>query len=173
MSIFGNIMYETSWYLAQLKPNARRIAERNLRRQGFETFLPLLDVTRRKSTTFVNELRPLFPGYLFIGFTPNATPWRKINSTQGVSRLVSFDSMPKVIPSALVFELRNRCDGDGKLMSFSEPEIGTTVKVTTGPFTDFVAKVEKIDPDKRVWVLLEIMSQTVTVKLEPNQMSSV
>ena len=67
MSIFGNIMHETSWYLAQLKPNAHRIAERNLRRQEFETFLLPVEVTRRKSTTFVNELRPLFPGYIVRG----------------------------------------------------------------------------------------------------------
>ena len=31
----------TSWFLAQLKPNCANIADRNLKRQGFQTFLPV------------------------------------------------------------------------------------------------------------------------------------
>ena len=120
---------------------------------------------------FVNELRPLFPGYMFVGFTSNATPWRKVNSTQGVSRLVSFDGVPKPVPISLVLELCDRCDGNGKLLPSQEPLVGTNITISTGPFTEFVAKVEKVDPDKRVWVLLEMMNQTVTVKLDPGQFS--
>ncbi len=54
------------WYLIQFKPNSHRLAERNLLRQGFETFLPMQEVTRRKASRFVNDLRPLFPGYMFV-----------------------------------------------------------------------------------------------------------
>ena len=171
MSIFGNIMHETSWYLAQLKPNAHRIAERNLRRQGFETFLPLVEVTRRKSTTFVNELRPLFPGYMFVGFKPNAMPWRKINSTHGVSRLVSFNGVPKLVPSSLVSELRNRCDGDGRLLPSQAPIVGTNIKISAGPFTEFVGTVEKIETNQRIWVLLDLLGQKTRVLIDKTEVN--
>ena len=35
-----------SWYVVQFKPNSHKIALRNLQRQGFETFLPMHEVTR-------------------------------------------------------------------------------------------------------------------------------
>ena len=54
------------WYLIQFKPNSHRLAERNLRQQGFETFLPMQKITHRKISRFVNDLKPLFPGYMFV-----------------------------------------------------------------------------------------------------------
>ena len=163
----------SEWFLIQCKPNSHRIAERNLKRQGFETFLPLAEVTRRKSTKFVNELRPLFPGYMFVTFDPSDAPWRKINSTQGVSRLVSFDGRPKPVPSALTSELQARCDEAGKLLPVTDLEVGAEIKISSGPFSEFVGTVEAIDPDKRVWVLLELMGQKSKVKLESSQVSEV
>ncbi|MDG0984248.1 MAG: transcription termination/antitermination NusG family protein [Planktomarina sp.] len=77
------------WFLLQYKPNSHRLALRNLHRQGFETFLPVQDVTQRYSTKFVQQTRPLFPGYMFVSFALDTAPWRKINSTVGVARLVA------------------------------------------------------------------------------------
>ena len=51
-----------NWFLAQMKPNSHDIANRNLTRQGFETFLPLQEETRRTRGRFVTRRRPLFPG---------------------------------------------------------------------------------------------------------------
>ena len=36
----------SSWFLAQLKPNCANIANKNLKRQGFQTFLPMEEETR-------------------------------------------------------------------------------------------------------------------------------
>ena len=76
------------WYLAQCKPNATHVAVRNLDNQGFVSFLPLQEGTKRKGKGFQNQIRPLFPGYLFVQLDVNDGPWRKINNTRGVARLV-------------------------------------------------------------------------------------
>ena len=55
------------WYLVQCKPNAAKIAVRNLKNQCFGTFLPLQEITKRKGKTFQRQIRQLFPGYLFTG----------------------------------------------------------------------------------------------------------
>ena len=52
----------TSWFLAQLKPNCANIADKNLKRQGFQTFLPMEEETRQRNGKFVTAMRPLFPG---------------------------------------------------------------------------------------------------------------
>jgi len=37
--------------------------------------------------------------------------------------------------------------------------------------SQFVGTVEKIDPQQRVWILLEIMGQTSRVRLDPDHLS--
>ncbi|MFC2970443.1 transcription termination/antitermination protein NusG [Acidimangrovimonas pyrenivorans] len=156
-----------SWYLVQVKPNSVRIAERNLRRQGFRVFAPTHEETRRTRGRFVTALRPLFPGYLFVAFAPSGGGWRAINSTYGVSRLVGFGAQPAAVPSAIISQLMRRCGDDGKLLSPPVVRPGDQVHLSSGPFADFVATVEQMAPDQRVWVLLDLMGREQRVAVRP------
>lgn len=153
----------TTWFLAQLKPNSHLIADRNLTRQGFRTFLPLQEETRRERGRFVTRVRPLFPGYLFVAFNTLQGSWRAINSTYGVTRLVSFGNEPTPVPLDLVSQLMLRCDREGKLLPPLILKPGDQIALTKGPFADFVATIESIAPDRRVWVLLDILGRQTRV----------
>ena len=59
------------WYLVQLKPGGFERARVNLARQGFASFMPMQEVTRKKLNRFTHETRPLFPGYLFVRVSPD------------------------------------------------------------------------------------------------------
>ena len=148
------------WYLVQLKPNAHQVASRNLQRQGFHTFLPLQEITLRRANRFIEQRRPFFPGYMFVGFDPNASPWRKINSTYGVAKLVSFSEQPCAVPDNFVAELMQRCDPYGVIRTPEQLEIGDSVQLLSGTFASFIAEIENIDEDQRVWMLIDIMGQT-------------
>jgi transcriptional antiterminator RfaH len=154
---------QSSWYLAQTKPNAHALAVRNLARQGLTTFLPLHAVTGRNASRFVARLRPLFPGYLFVEIPNRSAPWRAINSTLGIARLVSFGPEPIPVPDGLVLALQKRCDSDGTLMETTEIKAGDPVQIMQGPFSEFVARVEQIAPDQRVWVLIDMMGRTTRI----------
>ena len=39
---------DKKWFIAQIKPNSYRSATQNLERQGFETFLPKMEITQRQ-----------------------------------------------------------------------------------------------------------------------------
>lgn len=158
------------WYLIQFKPNAHRLAQRNLKRQDFEVFLPMQEITRRKASRFVSELRPLFPGYMFVGVDSRAAPWRTINSTIGVSRLVSFDGTPKPLPLPLISSLMLRCDTSGTLLPPKTLNVGDTVNVLSGPFANFVATVENVDAQQRVWILMEFMGQGARINVTADQL---
>ncbi|MCC5989615.1 MAG: transcriptional activator RfaH [Pararhodobacter sp.] len=153
------------WYAAQLKPNGEKIALRNLARQGFATFLPRLRKTERNKRQFKASTRPLFPGYVFVSFDPTEGHWRAINSTQGVSRIVSFGVRPTALPGAFVEALRGRCDADGLLQSVDALAPGDRAMVLDGPFADFVVQVEKVSDDHRLWVLFDLMGRQTRVAL--------
>lgn len=160
----------TSWFLAQLKPNCASIADKNLKRQGFRTFLPLEEETRQRNGKFVTAMRPLFPGYIFVAFDVACGLWRTVNSTYGITRLVSFGKEPTAVPLDLVSQLMLRCDAAGKLLPPKLLKPGDQVTLTKGPFAHFVAEVEEIAPDSRVWVLMELIGGQTRVAVGADQL---
>ncbi len=158
---------ETTWYLAQIKPNCHIIAERNLRRQGFQTFHPMLEETRRKSEKFASALRPLFAGYMFVALDTAVGGWGAVNSTHGVTRLVSFGDGPQAVPLELISGLVARCDGEGRLLPPPALRPGDEVVISGGPFADFTATVDAVSPGQRVWVLLDLMGRSTRIAVPP------
>lgn len=162
-----------SWFLAQLKPNCANIADKNLSRQGFKTFLPQEEETRQRNGKFTTVMRPLFPGYIFVAFDLGHGFWRKVNSTYGITRLVSFGNVPTAVPQGLVSQLMARCDTQGKLLYPSLLKPGDQVRLTKGPFVNFVAEVEKIAPDQRIWILMEIMGGQTRIAVRVDQLRAI
>jgi transcriptional antiterminator RfaH len=163
----------TNWFLAQMKPNCANIANTNLQRQGFKTFLPLEEKTRQRNGKFVSATSPLFPGYIFVAFDVASGLWRTVNSTSGITRLVSFGKEPTAVPLDLVSQLMLRCNAQGKLLPPKLLKPGDQVTLTKGPFASFVAEVDKIAPDRRIWVLIEIMGSQTRVAVKADQLRAV
>lgn len=158
------------WYLIQFKPNSHRLAERNLHRQGFETFLPMQKITHRKASRFVSDVKPFFPGYMFVNLNSDLSPWRTINSTIGISRIVSFGGKPTPLPPQLISGMMLRCDASGTLLPSKSFNKGDHVEMLTGPFANFIAMVDTIDPHQRIWVLMEIMGHKTRMRVSSDQL---
>ena len=161
------------WFLLQFKPNSHRLAEQNLNRQGFETFLPIHETTKHKYNRYISDLRPLFPGYMFVDFDPTSGLWKQINCTVGVSKLVSFGNQPSSVPLKLISSLKLRCDADGKLLPPNRLKKDDKVQLLTGPFVDYIAKVETIDAEQRIWVLMELMGRITRISINPNKLQTI
>jgi transcriptional antiterminator RfaH len=173
----GNYMVPSniiSWYVVQLKPNSHKIALRNLQRQGFETFLPMHEVTRRTAVKFETAIRPLFAGYMFVACDREQAPWRQINSTYGIARMLGREGEGLTpMPEALIAGLRARCDSVGKVLPLESFEPGQSVEMHSGPFANFIATVEQMASDARVWVLLDFMGKETRVQVERQQIQAV
>lgn len=148
------------WLLVQAKPNMTPRAKRNLENQSFRTFVPHVRETQRARGQFREKVNPLFPGYIFVQADPQVSPWRKINSTFGVSRLVSFTKdRPAIVPQSLITDLRD-CYSQGMDVP---PKVdfkpGSDVQFIRGPFAGFGARVESVAANDRIWVLLDVLGR--------------
>ena len=159
------------WFVVQIKPNSYKQASRHLNQQGFETFYPMLETTKRKSTRFFNNLYPLFPGYMFVAFDPYKIDWYKINNTFGVSKLLNFNGKPEEISYHFILELKNRCDTADKFLPPDHLKRGDQVELLAGPFTNILVKIENIDEEKRIWALMKFMGQTRRFHLKPKEIT--
>lgn len=156
-----------NWFVAQLKPNALNLACRNLKRQNFRIFVPTRSERAVRPSRVVNRAKPLFPGYVFLQFDPEQPGWQAVNATRGVTRLILNDHRhPTPLPREFVAGLMARCDKDGLLTAPTEMlNEGDEIRVIAGPFADVVARIEKLDKDSRLQVLLDLMGQKVRTTL--------
>ena len=151
---------EKPWYVVQCKPKALWLAKSNLHFQGFQTFLPVQQVTVRKRMRFIENSEPLFPGYIFVTFNIKKQKWHSINFTRGVSKLISLDGRPQPVPPDLITGLLSRCNPFGELLPPKRVKKGDLVELFRGSFSSFVGTVEEIGVERRVWILGEFMGQT-------------
>jgi len=172
MSDEGSVAMRERWYIVQIKPNSLSRAQANLERQGFACFAPRERRSVRRSGKFVTADLPVFPGYLFVTLNPENGSWRVINSTYGVARLVSFGAGPAPLPDGLMQALLARYgdggEGEGTSISF---RVGDAVVIREGPFADFVASVEAIDPERRVHLLIDFMGRHSRVTVEGDKLA--
>ena len=153
------------WYLLQHKPNKQNIALENLKRQGFETFYPLLEYTKRTNSRFKNSFSPLFPGYIFVSFNIENNSWIKIKYTSGVSRIISFNSVPSKVPVDIILALKEKYENSHKLLSAKNIKTGVNTKILKGPLSGFVGKIEEYDANSRIKILLEIMGNQKRISI--------
>jgi len=160
-----NQSLDKKWCIAQIKPNSYHSAIQNLERQGFETFLPKMEITQRQKNKFLVKNVYVFPGYMFVYFDPHIITWTKINSTYGVSKILAFNKKPSEISSDLILELKIRYEINSNSMQKEKLQKGDSIKFYSGPFADLIAKVESVDEKNRIWILLEAMGGYQRLKL--------
>jgi len=151
---------DAPWHLAICRPNQGHIAFRNLVGAGFDVFMPRHRASWRWRGKQVDGWRPVFGGYLFFSTDPATPRWREVASTPGIGSLVKTGAHgPAQVPSAVVTGLMLRCDAEGCLIPDTDFRRGEKVRLICGPFAGFVGTVERVDPDRRVHLLLELLGR--------------
>lgn len=159
-----------AWYVAETLVRGEAQAQRNLTRQGFESFCPRFSKVRRHARRVDRILAPVFPGYLFVHFDRQRDGWHAINGTTGIKRLVGpSGSRPQSMPALAMQALLARCSGDIISGLFTSLEPGQSVRLISGPFTDSLAHVERLDVRGRVRVLLDLLGGSTPVSVRINE----
>ena len=125
-----------------------------------------MEITQRQKNKFIIKNVYVFPGYMFVYFDPGIIRWTKINSTYGVSKILAFNNKPSEISSDLILELKRRYEINNNQTQKEKLQKGDSIKFYVGPFADLIAKVESIDENNRIWVLLEAMGGYKRLKLQ-------
>jgi len=155
-----------SWYLIYTKPRQENLARENLERQGFVTYLPLAEQTRRRNGRYIKIIEPYFPRYVFIQLNTDTDNWAPIRSTLGVSQMVRFGGLPAVVPDDLITCLKENDDSNG-VQELIEQELspGDRVVIINGPFAGYKGIYQQQTSTERVAVLLEIVGKNAALTL--------
>jgi transcriptional antiterminator RfaH len=150
-----------AWYLVQSKPRNEMRALENLVRQGYETYLPLMEVERLQRGKLLKKMEPLFPRYLFLHLEEGNDNWGPIRSTMGVAGLVRFGQAYAVVSDDVLEAVRVRTQ-DVKKALFTP---GDSIRVVSGPLLGLEGVFDITDGEQRSFVLLELMQKQQRVSV--------
>jgi transcriptional antiterminator RfaH len=169
-----NKTIDARWYVVQTQVNGEAKAERNLLRQGFEVYLPRYLKRRRHARKVDFIAKPLFPRYMFVAIDVATQRWRSIQSTFGVSRLVTNGDDPAMVPDGVVHALRAREDDKGFVRLDNKPSFapGDKVRVLAGAFIDSAGLFSGLADHDRVSILLDMLGRKVRVLLDADMVAA-
>lgn len=150
-----------SWYVVYSRPHQERRAEENLQNQGFEVFLPTVNVERRLRGKIVIKSEPLFPRYLFVRFDEAEEPWNLIRNTLGVASLLRIGMGPAKIADQVIDCLRETEVAQIPLFRADEP-----VRIIKGPLRGLEGVFLEPKGESRAMILVELLQKTQQVKLD-------
>ena len=161
------------WYVVNTLPHQERRADENLRRQGFETWLPEFRRRRRHARRVDMILTPLFPGYMFVSMDVELERWRSINGTFGVVKLLCEGDRPKAVPAALIDGLMQRRDDTGIVVVPPRKFVaGEAVRVAAGPFADLEGLFEEKSGRARVYLLFNLLGRQVRASVPLTELAA-
>jgi len=158
---------DKSWYLVYTKPRKEVVAQENLERQGYMTYLPQIERKRKSRGKRVTTIEAFFPRYLFISLNRTTDNWSSIRSTLGVANIVRFSQYPTVVPDSLIAMLMQQENPDtGMHEENDEFSLGDTVRITDGALSGYEGVFKATSGDERVVILLDVMGNQSDVKVD-------
>ena len=128
-----------------------------------ETVLEMKDGKKREKS------KVFFPGYIFIEVEMDGQVQHVINNATGVISFVGPKNHPVPLKKAEVERIKARLEKEQEEVEVVEVpyKIGDAVKISDGPFADFVGFIEEINEEKqKLKVLVSIFGRETPVELD-------
>jgi transcription elongation factor/antiterminator RfaH len=153
------------WYLVHTLPHGESRAQLHLGAQGFRTHFPTIQKTIRHARQLRTVRAPLFPRYIFLILDLGRDRWLSVWGTVGVSSLYTCGDRPVAVPEGIVETLIENSDEANMALFSNGLRTGQSVRILSGPFANFVGKLERLNTAGRIRVLLDMMGTAVPVAL--------
>lgn len=131
-----------------------------MRRDGIETYLPLLKSLKIWSDRKKWVEEPLFRSYLFVHITMKE--YQQVVQTDGVVRFITFEGKPVPVPDSQINAIKQFLDSDDApdLMS-GKFEIGDTVEVFRGNLKGLTGNLVEWRGKQKVKIEIESIGQSI------------
>ncbi len=158
------------------KALAERIERAGMKDRFGEILVPVEEVVEMKGGQKAVSERKFFPGYVLVQMEMADDTWHLVKSTPKVTGFVGGSAMrPTPISDrevqAILDQIREGVEKPKPKVLF---EVGQSVRVVDGPFTDFNGTVEEVNYDKsKLRVSVLIFGRATPVELEFAQVEKV
>lgn len=171
MSKSWYVIHTYSGYENKVKVNIeKRFQAIGLQDKLGQILIPSEQVVEIKDGKKKISTRKFYPGYILVEMEMSDESWYLVRTTPKVTGFVGSGNCPASLSEEEVKNILNRLAGEEKAVK-PKPKVmfepGDTVKIISGPFTNFSGTVEEVNPDKgRMRVKVAIFGRATPVELD-------
>ncbi len=170
------------WYVVHTQSGFENKVQANLEKRiktlgyqdkVFRILIPTEEVAEMRDGKRKITKRKFFPGYVLVEMEEgNKDAAHVIRNTPGVTNFVGADGPQALREEEIRHILKQmgmigEVDTKPKVKPKLELEVGESVRITDGPFRDFVGMVEEVNPERgKLKVMVTIFGRSAPVELE-------
>ncbi len=152
------------WFALRTHPKHEQLAERGLRLQGFETYLPVHSVRRRWSDRIKTLETVLFPGYVFCRFALQDK--LRALASPAIRSVVRAGRDPVAVDESEIDAIKAVIASGRPVDLCPYLRVGQQVRIMHGPFTSVRGVIVRAQDNWRVVVSVEALGCSVSVEVD-------
>lgn len=169
---------EKKWYVIHTYSgyeNKVMALERKVKSMGLENVInrilvPMEDEVDVKDGKKRTVKRKIFPGYVLVEMEVNDRSWYVVRNTPGVTGFVGSATKPVPLEPEEVKKILKSQGVDSEPKQHVDVEVGEQVRITSGPFENFIATITEINEEKGTLKgLIEMFGRETTVEVDYSQ----
>ena len=135
--------------------------------------IPTEQVSEMKDGQKIQLERRTMPGYVLVNMDLNEDSWQLVKGTPGVTGFVGASQKPVPLSQTEIDRLLNR-EAAERPRTRAQFSIGESVKVVSGPLSDFSGEVSEINEDAaKLKVLVSIFGRETPVEVGYDQVKKI
>lgn len=144
----------------------QRLISLGMEHKIFKVVIPTREIVVVKKGKKTKQKERVFPGYILIKMIMDDDSWLVVRTTEGVTGFIGAGLKPSAISEKEVEAIMRFVEQEQPKFK-AKFSVGEAVKVTDGPFSDFLGTIESIDEDRgKVRVLVSIFDRETPVELD-------
>jgi transcriptional antiterminator NusG len=161
------VVHTYSGYEERVKKNlAQRIRFMDSEGEISQVVIPTEDEIEVRAGQKRTVSKKILPGYVLIQMKMSDQSWRIVRNTPGVTGFVGSGDKPVPLQEGEVGQILRQMEAEAPKLKIGFRE-GQSVRVTDGPFVDFIGVVDSINSEKgKVKVLLSLFGRETPVELD-------
>ena len=161
------VVHSYSGYENKVKKNLeQRIETMGMQNKIFRVVVPTEEEVEIRDGQRRTSRRRVFPGYALVQMVMDDESWYVVRNTPGVTGFVGSGTRPSPLSEEEVDKILRRMETEQPRIKVSF-RVGETVRITEGPFADFMAVVDELYPDRgKVRVLVSFFGRETPVEMD-------
>ena len=175
---------ENNWFVVHTYSGREERVRKNLEQRMklmdsgdeiFQVIVPTEEEVEVRSGQRRTVAKKVLPGYVLVQMKMSDQTWNIVRNTPGVTGFVGSGSKPVPLPEEEVEQILKQMTAEAPRVKVGFKP-GQSVRVTDGPFTDFVGTVDEISTGKgntKVKVFLSLFGRETPVELDLLQVEKI
>src|SRR5690349_5975801 len=168
------VVHAYSGHEEKVKKNLeKRIESMDMQDKILQVLVPMEDEIEIKDGKRRHVQKRIFPGYILVKMKMSNESWFVVRNTPGVTSFVGSANSPVPLQEKEVRAIQKQMKQEAPKIRV-EFQVGESVRVVDGPFTDLHGKVDEINAEKgKLKVLVNMFGRETPVELDLLQVEKV